>query len=70
MVQAIVAAVKRAETYDAFISDALAATNAVYETGRLPDCTQFAAYLRARTDGEKTVTPRMKALKSHIAKAA
>ena len=70
MVQAIVAAVKRAEIYDAFISDAIAARNAVYETCKLYDGTEFAAHLRARTDGEKTVTPRMKALKSHIAKAA
>lgn len=70
MVQAIESAVARAEPYDAFVSDALAARDAVYETGKVYDGAEFAAYLRAKTRGEKAVKPRMKSLKSYLKAAA
>lgn len=70
MVQAIVAAVERSETYDAFMSDALAARDAVYETGKVYDGAEFAAYLRAKARGEKAVKPRMKSLTSYLKAAA
>ena len=66
MVQAIEAAVERAEPYDAFVSDALAARDTVYNTGKVYDGAEFAAYLRAKVRGEKVVKPRMKSLRSYL----
>lgn len=73
MVHAIESAVESAQTYDAFVDDALAARDAVYQAGKVYDGREFAAYLRekvrakvsAASDGEKLVKPRMKSLKSY-----
>ena len=70
MVQAIESAVERAETYDAFVDDALRAREAVYQTGKVYDGAEFAAYLRAKARGEKVAKPRMKSLKSYLKAAA
>ena len=70
MVQAIESAVERAETYDAFVDDALRARDAVYEAGKVYDGAEFAAYLRAKASGEKAVKPRMKSLNSYLKAAA
>jgi predicted transcriptional regulator len=70
MVQAIESAVERAEIYDAFVEDALLAREAVYESGRVHDGAEFAAYLRAKARGEKAVKPRMKSLKGYLKAAA
>ena len=66
MVQAIESAVERLEPYDAFVDDALRAREAVYQTGKVYDGAEFAAYLRAKVRGEKAVKPRMKSLKSYL----
>jgi predicted transcriptional regulator len=70
MVQAIESAVERLEPYDAFVNDALAAREAVYETGKVYDGAEFSAYLRAKVRGEKAVKPRMKSLKNYLKAAA
>ncbi|MGB4116009.1 MAG: hypothetical protein WBK51_05640 [Polaromonas sp.] len=70
MVQAIESAVARSETYDAFVDDALRAREAVYESGKVYDGAEFAAYLRAKVRGDKAVKPRMKSLKSYLKAAA
>ena len=70
MVRAIESAVERLESYDAFVSDALAAREAVYETGKVYDGAEFAAYLRAKVRGDKAVKPRMKSLNSYLKAAA
>ena len=70
MVQAIESAVERVETYDAFVDDALRAREAVYESGKVYDGAEFAAYLRARIRGEKVAKPRMKSLNSYLKAAA
>lgn len=70
MVQAIESAVERFEPYDAFVDDALRAREASYESGRVYDGAEFAAYLRAKTRGEKVAKPRMKSLKSYLKLAA
>jgi predicted transcriptional regulator len=70
MVQAIESAVERAETYDAFVDDALRAREAVYESGKVYDGAEFAAYLRAKTLGKKVAKPRIKSLNSYLKAAA
>lgn len=70
MVQAIESAVERSQTYDAFVDDALNAREAVYESGKVYDGAEFAAYLRAKVRGEKVAKPRMKSLKSYLKAAA
>ena len=70
MVQAIESAVERAQTYDAFVADALRARDAVYQAGKVYDGSEFAAYLRAKVrakaGGEKIPKPRLKSLKSYL----
>ena len=70
MVQAIESAVERAQTYDAFVADALRARDAVYQAGKVYDGGEFAAYLRAKVrakaGGEKLAKPRLKSLKSYL----
>lgn len=66
MVQAIESAVERSQTYDAFVDDAIKAREAAYESGKVYDGAEFAAYLRAKTRGEKVIKPRMKLLKSYL----
>lgn len=70
MAAAIESAVERAEIYDAFVEDALRAREAVYESGKVYDGAEFAAYLRAKVRGEKAVKPRMKSLKSYLKAAS
>lgn len=59
-------AVERFNTYDVFVSDALAARDAVHRTGKVYDGVGIAAYLRAKAVGEKVAKPRLKLLKSYI----
>lgn len=70
MVQAIESAVERSQTYDAFVDDALKAREAVYESGKVYDGAEFAAYLRAKVRGEKVAKPRMKSLNGYLKAAA
>ena len=57
--QAIESAVERFETYDTFVINAIAARAAVYKTGKVFEGAEFAAYLRAKTVGEKVAKPRL-----------
>jgi predicted transcriptional regulator len=66
MVQAIESAVQSAEEYDAFVDDALRARDAAYQTGKVYDGPEFAAYIRAMARGEKVTKPRLKSLKSYV----
>lgn len=70
MVQAIESAVERSQIYDAFVDDALKAREAVYESGKVYDGAEFAAYLRAKVRGEKVAKPRMKSLNGYLKAAA
>ena len=66
MVQAIESAVGCFETYDAFVINTIAARDSVYKTGKVYEGVEFAAYLRAKTVGEKVAKPRLKPFKSYI----
>jgi predicted transcriptional regulator len=70
MVQAIESAVQSAEEYDAFVDDALRARDTVFQTGKVYDGPEFAAYIRAMVRGQKVATPRLKSLKNYIAHSA
>ena len=64
--QAIESAIERFETYAAFVINAIAARAAVYKTGKVFEGVKFAAYLRAKTVGEKVAEQRLKPFKSYI----
>ena len=64
--QATESAVQRFGTYAALVINAIAARAAVYKTGKVFEGVKFAAYLRAKTVGEKVAEQRLKPFKSYI----
>ncbi|APW45269.1 ribbon-helix-helix domain-containing protein [Rhodoferax antarcticus] len=67
MAQAIETAVESADRYDQFVADALQALSTVKHTGQVYDGAEFAAYIRAKANGDASaVKPKTLALTDAI----
>lgn len=64
MVEAIESALEREEKHDAFVEAARQSRDQMIASGKAYDGDEFIAHARARLRGEKTVRPRLKAIKT------